>query len=345
MNDTAVIATGSYTSGEARGQGIRLLAVDPVEATARELGVLGGDVVSDPSFVLWSADGTMLYAVSETAPTRVTAVRVGPSGAELGIAGAVELRGSGGCHLAHGIAPGTLVVAEYGSGDVEVVRLDDDGVPVEVVDACHHAGYIPTREAHPHQVVALPGIQRLAVTDLGLDRVYLYAQRPDGSIDLSGEITMGRRSGPRHVAPDHESRVLYVACENSGEIVDVVRDDDRGEDDAPAWSMRHASPASGRDGANAVSHIEISAHENHAFVANRGPDTLSVHSLGMMRPELVAEIEVGAHPRHFARIDDLLLVAAQEGDRIDVLRWDGRGLEAAGEPLPAPSITCIAPRP
>ena len=49
--------------------------------------------------------------------------------------------------------------------------------------------------------------------------------------------------------------------------------------------------------------------------------------------------------RHFARVAELMLVAAQEGDRIDVLRWDGMHLGTAADPVPAPSVTCIAPRP
>jgi 6-phosphogluconolactonase len=59
----------------------------------------------------------------------------------------------------------------------------------------------------------------------------------------------------------------------------------------------------------------------------------------------VAEIEVGAHPRHFTQWGELVLVAAQEGDRIDVLRRRGEELAPAGAPIPAPSAACLALRP
>lgn len=104
-------------------------------------------------------------------------------------------------------------------------------------------------------------------------------------------------------------------------------------------------PASGREGENAVSHIELSADDSFLLVANRGPDTLSLLSLTLMRPQLVAEIEVGAHPRHFMQWGELVLVAAQEGDRIDVLRRSEERLERVGEPIPAPSVACLAARP
>ena len=71
-------------------------------------------------------------------------------------------------------------------------------------------------------------------------------------------------------------------------------------------------------------------------MANRGPDTLSLLSLTLMRPQqLVAEIEVGSHPRHFMQWGELVLVAAQEGDRIDVLRrYRGEAREGGGSQSP-----------
>lgn len=342
MTPQTILATGSYSTDSARGTGIRLLSLDRDTWSARLVAEVALD---DPTFLLWSADGTMLYAVHETSPTAVTALRVGPEGHGVEVAGSLELTGSGGCHLAFGLVERTLIVTDYGSGTVEVVGLDADGIPTSVIDVCDHSTYLPQRTAHPHQATILPGTELIAVTDLGLDRVYLYGQRPSGGIDLAGEITASRFSGPRHLAADHESLVLYLACELSGEITDAVRSTPGTADEAPSWTVRSPLPASGTGAPNAVSHLEISGHENHLFVANRGPDTLSAFNLGMMRPELVAEIPVGAHPRHFTRVDDLILVAAQEADRIDLVRWNGLGFETAADPIPAPSVSCIVSRP
>ena len=340
---TAVIATGAYTSASrGRGRGVTLWALDRADLTMRELATVE---LEDPSFLLWSEDGTLLHVVQETSPTRLTTLRVAADGAGAEVLGDLELTGSGGCHAAPGLREGTLVVTDYASGHVEVVRLDEEGRPVAVLDVCDQDSYRPAREGHPHQAVVLPGTELLAVSDLGMDRVYLYKQDSAGTIDLTGEISAPRFSGPRHLAADHESRTVYVACELSGQIVDFTRIEATAEQPGPAFSAGRPLRASGRDGENRPSHIEVSRHENHLFVANRGPDTISAFSLGMMRPELVSEIEVGAEPRHFARVAELMLVAAQEGDRIDVLRWDGMHLGTAADPVPAPSVTCIAPRP
>lgn len=360
MSTSALIAAGGYSrSGSGRGPGLELLKLTTGHDAGGSSGAapvverLASVDLPDPSFVLWSADGSLLYAVLETSPTRVVAVRVTTDGAAAEIVGDLALDGSGGCHLAPGRTAGTLLVADYGSGTVETVRLDDDGVPVEVIDVDDHHDRSEGRDPHPHQVVALPGTEALAVPDLGLDRVFLYRQDSAGQMGLTGEIPLSRESGPRHVAPDHESEQLHVSCELSGMVATAARRPVETSRSAPtalngtalSWSVRSMIPASGREGDNALSHIELADDDGMLLVANRGPDTISLLSLTMMRPQIVAEIEVGAHPRHFTQLGDLVLVAAQEGDRIDVLRREGETLAIAADPIPAPSVSCLAVRP
>lgn len=364
MTTTALIAAGGYSrSGTGRGPGIELLGLTIDAGTgAPAVERLAEVDLPDPSFVLWSQDGTLLHAVLEGDPTRVVAVRVSADGRETEVIGDLAVDGTGGCHLSRGTEPSTLIIAQYGAGTVATVRLDEAGIPIEQIDLDDHrdlrdSGDNSTERGlggpHPHQVVALPGTPLLAVPDLGLDRVLLYRQDVAGMIDLAGEIPLSRGSGPRHLVADHESDQLHIACELSGMIATAARSRSvppRGlpsamEGPAHRWSVRSMIPASGRDGANAPSHLELTADESALLVANRGPDTLSLLSLSAMRPLLVTEVEVGAHPRHFAQLGELVLVAAQEGDRIDVLRRRGEELTAAAEPIPAPSVACLAVRP
>lgn len=360
MSTTALIAIGGYSrSGTGRGPGLTLMKLtleQPQGAPrAEQLAVVD---LADPSFVLWNRDGSLLYAVLEGDPTRVVAVRVSADGRTAEVIGELAVDGSGGCHLAFGTDPSTLVIAQYGAGSVVTVRLDADGVPREQIDLDDHRDHSDGEDPHPHQVVPLPGTEVLAVPDLGLDRVLLYRQDAAGMIDLSGEIPLRRGSGPRHLAADHQSEQLYISCELSGMVATAARDEpapqtrgaagrgpDQGSRSGHRWSVRFMTPASGQEGPNALSHIELAAEESLLVVANRGPDTLSLLSLAMMRPQLVAEVEVGAHPRHFTQWGELILVAAQEADRIDVLRRDGERLEVMGEPISAPSAACLAVRP
>ena len=356
MSPTALIAAGGYSrSGQGRGPGLEILRLSREEpAAAPAVARLAVVDLPDPSFVLWSRDGSLLYAVLETEPTRVVAVRVSADGESAEIVADLAVQGHGGCHLAHGTDPSTLVIAQYGAGTVATVRLDEEGLPLEQIDLDDHRDHSDVAAPHPHQVIALPGTELLAVPDLGLDRVLLYHQDPEGMIDLAGEIPLRRGSGPRHLAADHESEQLHIACELSGTVATASREQAtaptpgsvaRASASTHRWSVRSMIPASGHEGENAVSHIELADDDSLLLVANRGPDTLSLLSLTMRRPERVAEVQVGAHPRHFTQWDDLVLVAAQEGDRIDVLHRREERLETLGEPIPAPSVACLAVRP
>lgn len=359
MSTTAVIAVGGYSrSGTGRSRGLTLLKLtleDPRTApVAEQLAVVD---LADPSFVLWRPDGSLLYALLEGDPTRVVAVRVSAEGRMAEVIGELAVDGSGGCHLSFGTDRSTLVIAQYGAGSVVTVRLDGEGVPLEQIDLDDHRDHSDGEDPHPHQVVPLPGTEVLAVPDLGLDRVLLYRQDAAGMIDLSGEIALPRGSGPRHLAAENQSEHLHIACELSGLVATASRDQPspqltrgaaglgKGTRAGHGWSVRSMTRASGQEGPNALSHIELAAEESLLVVANRGPDTLSLLSLAMRRPQLVAEVEVGAHPRHFTQWGELILVAAQDGDRIDVLRRTGERLEVAGEPIAAPSAACLAVRP
>ena len=113
MSPTALIAAGGYSrSGRGRGPGLEILRLsreDPAAAPAvARLAVVD---LPDPSFVLWSRDGSLLYAVLETEPTRVVAVRVSADGESAEIVADLAVHGHGGCHLAHGADSSALVIA------------------------------------------------------------------------------------------------------------------------------------------------------------------------------------------------------------------------------------------
>src|SRR5699024_3547216 len=86
LSRTALIATSSCSSTErGRGRGIGLLSLEVGDLadghdTALTVSRRAAVELPDPSFVLWSPDGSLLYAVLETAPTRVVAVRVDDRG-------------------------------------------------------------------------------------------------------------------------------------------------------------------------------------------------------------------------------------------------------------------------
>ena len=118
------------------------------------------------------------------------------------------------------------------------------------------------------------------VSDLGADEVRRYlvtdqvVPHPDGPVRSAG-------MGPRHMARrgDH----WYVA----GELDGTVRVYDAG------WREISAGRGQRRRGKNQPSHLEVSGE--FVYVANRGPDTISVFSGPGL--ERVAEVSCGVTGR------------------------------------------------
>lgn len=357
-----LLATGCYSrTGTGRGVGVEILALTGTSCERR-----GTLEAVDPSFVLWSHDARVLLAVTETSPSHLLAIAVDPSGGELQLIGDLDLVGSGACHLEHGLIPGTVLVAHYGSGAVETVRLGADGAPVETVDhrpqvssastkGVAEAGDADadadaaTRQAHPHQIVHVrrpDGTRLLAVPDLGLDRIDLFRQDPRGVPIPAGRLNLPVGSGPRHLVQVPGSGELLVACELNGTIALF-----HPTDAEPGWELTEQVPGGApADGQDAPSHIALGPEPGTMLMARRGPDTLvrcpyeplTQHG---SRIRVLEEAAVGAHPRHFTVCGDLVLVAAQEADALTALHCDADGLRTAGAPFPSASVTCIAPRP
>lgn len=355
-----LLATGCYSrTGTGRGIGVEMLALTGTSCERR-----GTFEAADPSFVLWSHDARVLLAVTETSPSHLLAIAVDPSGGELQLIGDLDLVGSGACHLEHGLIPGTVLVAHYGSGAVETVRLGADGAPVETIDhrpqvssasanGMAEAGGADadaaTRQAHPHQIVRVrrtDGTRLLAVPDLGLDRIDLFQQDPRGVPIPEGHLNLPVGSGPRHLVQMPGSGELLVACELNGTIALLCPTAAE-----PGWELTEQVPGGAlADGQDAPSHIALGAEPGTMLMARRGPDTLARCAYEPLtqhgsRIRVLEEAAVGAHPRHFTVLRDLVLVAAQEADTLTVLRCETDGLHSAGAPFPSASVTCIAPRP
>lgn len=346
MTAPVIVATGSRsTRGTGAGRGVDLWRFDDEGPR-----VLASVDLPDPVAVIWSADGALLHAVLDTAPARVVSIAVDPDATSPEIIGEITLSGNGGTHLNHGHRPGTLVALTREPAAAETVRLDERGAPAEVIDIDDTAGFVRRRTARPVQVLPMPGTELLAVCDAGLGSVFLMRQDGQGQLDLETQIPLGGGAVPVSVGADHESEMVYVLDEASGEVAVATRRGEQDENDRThySWTVRRRIRSSSREGDPRPAHVSMSLRENFVLVANRGASTIAALSLALMSPELVAEADVAAGPVDFARWGSRVLVASHDAGRIDVLQWDGRDFTRPDGPfdaLDAPSITYLTVRP
>jgi 6-phosphogluconolactonase (cycloisomerase 2 family) len=102
-------------------------------------------------------------------------------------------------------------------------------------------------------------------------------------------------------------------------------------------------PASA-DKANFPSELAAGRDGRFVYVANRGPDTVSVFAWAPEGGTLIAEVVTGGQwPRHLALLGDHLYVANERSQNVTVFRIDpDTGIpQAQGEPVAEGSPTCV----
>lgn len=306
-----------------------------------------------PSFMVAHPRAPFLYAVSEDDASAVHVINVEDAEAPR-VQASLATGGAGACHVLIGDEARALYVSHYGSGDLVVIPLTDDGhfAVEEPAQRFHHEGSGPVTDrqeaSHAHFAGFGPGGHHVLVADLGTDELRRYALRPDGLLDdhgIAAELPGG--SGPRHFVVRGEH--LYVACELSSTIAMLRWDGAAGE--AHTVSLEPATTAPPRSvDANFPSHIV--QHGDSILIGVRGSDVIAIHDVS---PEgylhYRGAFDAGHWPRHFAIVGDRLHVGAERGhevrtyplSEVEALPPEAEvggiaELQYASAPMPSPAV-------
>ncbi|MGO8961930.1 MAG: lactonase family protein [Streptosporangiaceae bacterium] len=319
----ARLLIGGYSGEKGNGSGVALIDGDQVTTLIP---------AESPSWIGWHPSLPVLYAVAETDQGRVHAWELADSGPVLP-RGSAETGGAEPAHLAVDPSGRFLITANYSGGSISVHELGPQGQLGRRTDLVQHElhGEHPRQAgAHPHMVRAVSG--GLLVIDLGGDAIYQYELTQDGRLELSDVATAPAGSGPRHVLPVGDR--YYVTAELTGEVLSYDQD----------WNFVGAVAASLTEGKNQPS--ELASDGRYLYVANRGPDAVSVFRLDRDLPRQVTEVPVGVWPRHIYLDGELLYVANERSHEVITMRIDPQtGIPARVQAVGAPSPTCILPWP
>ena len=222
-----------------------------------------------------------------------------------------------------GPTPAVAYVSHYGSGDVAVVRLGEDGLPL--ADAPQqllgHEGSGPREDRqegpHAHFAAFAPGGEHVLVADLGTDELRRYRIGDDGLLfDAGIAATLPPGSGPRHMAVRGE--LIYLVCELDHRLrtlrwspgdaaADVIAE-------VPTTTAPHRT---GNDIYDAHVAVVPGTERDVLLVSVRGVDVIALFDLS---PEGEARyrtsLDVGQWPRYFAAIGDALHVGAERGHEV-----------------------------
>ena len=319
----------------ANGEGIAAFEFEEKTGRLSPLATTSG--IDNPTYIVISPDGRTLYATSEVLGWNegtITAYAIDSASGRLEYLNKQPTRGSIVAQASFDRTGRHLFAVNYGAGpmsqrpnqSVVVFPLLPDGqLGAPAAEAAHHGrGLDPTRQErpHPHCAVATPDNRFVVVTDLGLDRLFVY--RFGNGITPHSEMMLPPGSGPRHLVFHPRLPRAYVVNELNSTVTSLAFDSLEGRLTVLATSSTTPDPTIG---VNHCSEIRISKDGRWLYVGNRGHDTLSRFSVdqasGLTR--LLGNIPSGGKtPRHFAFDPSgaFVAVANQDSDLVSVLAVD-----------------------
>ena len=345
------VYVGTYTrQPQGHGEGIYAYDFDPNTGALKHLHTTSG--VVNPSFLTLDANGSHLYAVNEGERGQVTAFRRDPESGELHEINTQVSEGDGPCYVSLSGAGRHVLVANYGSGSIAALPIQEDGGLQPASSAVQHHGSSvnPNRQEgpHAHMIAPAPDGRFILAVDLGLDRIFAYHLDPNsGSLAVASEPAGAHAdpgSGPRHFASTPDHRYVYVINELASTLTAY-------EYDAETAAMRplqtESSLPADFSGQNTTSQVVVSPDGRYVYGSNRGDDSIAFWAIGDDGGLTFAGRvpSGGKEPRNF-NIDPTgrwLLAANQNSDTIVTFRRDADSgnLEPTGEVTDVPTPVCI----
>jgi 6-phosphogluconolactonase len=341
------VLVGGFSAPAGTCRGISLIRHDPATHSLQNLGLI--IPTESPSYIAVSADRRTLYCVNELERGAVSAYR---ARTPLDVAtdeepvmehvGSAESGGSLPCHLALHPNERYLFVANYGSGTLAVIRLSDDGAIGSPCDYVQLVGSgpcgTPQQHSRAHMVVPYASGSRLAVTDLGADRVWRFSfDAGPGRLRPIDSLQLRSGSGTREIAIDESARRAYVLGEFDGTIAtvdwsDVTRTTSVGQGSVTApTSIDHAST--------------LLLEGGLVYATHRARNLLSVLRIEDGRTRPLADLHThGDWPRHAAVRGSTVYVANQRSDRLTTLELDVADMDvrvSRTDDVTVPSPTCV----
>lgn len=281
---------------------------------------------ANPSFLAMTQ--THLYAASEGGDA-IGAYSIDQATGALAFINEAPSGGSGPAHVAVDRSGGFVFAANYGSGDVAVLPVRDDG-GVEPAIANPNAG------ANAHQILADAANRFVFVPCKGADHIAQYELLPTGALTPNGTVDTANGAGPRHLAFAPNGDFAYLINELDSTLTVLAYDRASGQL-APLQTV--GTRAAGASGANTGAEVVVHPSGSVVYASNRGDDTIAVFTIGSDgRVTAAGHVDTGATPRSFT-LDpsgEWMLVANQGDDTVSTYRISASGMPTpTGTPLGA----------
>jgi 6-phosphogluconolactonase len=266
---------GGYTTPDrnGRGNGINVYRIDPVNGGWSHIQTLGG--LENPALFTLTRDSTRLYSV-HGGRNLMSAFAVDKQTGKLTLLNQVDCQGNNPVDSALDPTERFLVIANYGTGAVAVMPIDENGrlQPVSQLIPLRGTPGPNAKEqasSHPHAVIFDPTGQFVVVPDKGFDRTFFFRFQ-DGRLTPTqqGSVQSAPGAAPRHTVFHPSLPVLYVNNELDATVTVF------------AWAAGRATERQvistvpgGHAGHNTTAEIVVSPCGRFLYVSNRGQDSIA----------------------------------------------------------------------
>jgi 6-phosphogluconolactonase len=280
--------------------------------------------VVNPAFLAVNPNHRFLYAITEDPlsvgppldhSSYVSAFAIDHASGKLRLMNSLPTGGTSTCQISIDKAGKFILLANFGSGSVSVMRVKDDGSLGEQTAFIQHIGRggsdLPVQSSpHPHSILVSPDDRYAIVSDLGLDKVFVYHFDPEtGALSPLDApfVTVPAGAGPRHFTFDPAGKFGYSLNEMGSTLTVFAWDAGKG---TLTQVQEVVTKPAGFDGRGGAGEIQISNDGKFLYESNRLsrnmdrlPGTIGVFAVDSSKGTLNLVEQVpsgGVMPRNFA---------------------------------------------
>ncbi len=344
---------GTYTG--AKSKGIYLTHLDPATGALSAPELVAE--IRSPSFLAWHPSGRFLYAVNESGSNdgksggTVTAFGRATDG-RLQMLNQRSTKGAHPCHLVVDSTGRWVLVANYSSGNVVSLPIEDHGALGEPASVVQHEGSSVNEKRqkgpHAHCIQLDPANKFAFSADLGIDQIRIYRFGGWAGVLQSNDpsnVKLPPGSGPRHLAFHPGGRHVFVINELLSTLATFQYDPAKGSLKA-AHSLSTLPPDF--TGANTTAEVVVHPSGRFVYGSNRGHDSIAAFRFREAESKLEwigATPSGGKTPRNF-NIDPSgrwLLAANQDSDSVVVFGVDSEtgALRETGHRIEVGAPVCV----
>lgn len=329
-NHSLFAYVGCRTTKErfARGKGLKVLRYHNNEWEDVQL---IKDIVN-PSYLAFDHNYNFLYVVHGDY-SEISSYKIDKQSGEISFLNTKSTGGKNPVHLLVDNTNNYIVVANYITGSLSVLPINDDGSLDNMSDLYQisNENIIEGKDlllkqgvSHPHQVLFNKNKNQIIVPDLGLNQLLFFNLNHDGTLSPSSSqycVQMRTGSGPRHCSIHPFLPYIYVANELDTSV-EVLYDNQTQFE--IIQSVTTLDVSSDKD---TVAAIAISNNGRFLYVSNRGTDSITVFSINEETGKLKKvdnKKVLGKTPR-FITLDpsgEYLYVANEDSDTIHIFEID-----------------------